>query len=56
MKVNDFTFADKTLADFNCICCNFDNNSGMVEVGVELETKSRKIIWIGLVQFILYDI
>lgn len=42
MKVNDFTFADKTLADFNCICCNFDSNSGMVEVGVELKLNQEK--------------
>ena len=42
MTVNDFTFADKTLADFNCICCNFDNGSGTVEVGAELTLNQEK--------------
>lgn len=42
MKVNDFTFAGKQLADFNCICCNFDGSSGTVEVGSEIKLNQEK--------------
>ena len=32
MNILDFTFNEKKLSDFECICCNFDNSSGTVEV------------------------
>lgn len=32
MNILDFTFNGKKLSEFGCICCNFDNSSGTVEV------------------------
>lgn len=55
MNILDFTFNGKKLSDFECICCNFDNSSGTVEVSSGADVTLNQEKPLGSNKFNLYS-